>query len=79
MVKNETISNAYGNIAANRTYLKEVHVRNCTSLNSACITDSNVNVTDLNIWDVALLSDALLKWTTCRWDDYNLFKIFEVI
>ena len=66
MVKNETISNDYGNVAINRTILKEVYARNCTCLNDKCDINSNATVTDLNIWDRALSYNELERWTTCR-------------
>ena len=56
MVKNETISADHGNIALNKTFLKEAYIN----------TNSEAKVTDLSIWDKALSYNELVKWTTCR-------------
>ena len=69
LVKNETIWKDYGNIAMNRTFLKEAYIKTCLVQQDICVTGSEVRVTDFNIWDKALSSDELVKWTTCRWDD----------
>ena len=67
MVKNETISKDFGSIAVNKTFLNETYITNCTRQQDICLTDSEASITDLNIWDKALSSDELVKWTTCRW------------
>ena len=71
-MKNETISKNYGNIAPNKTFLKETYIKNCTIHQHICLTGSEASVTDLSIWDKALPFDELVKWTTCRWDEYQL-------
>ena len=65
MVKNETIPKNYGNIVMNRTFLKDIYIKNCTG-QDICLTDSKTRVTDLSVWDRALSPDELVKWTTCR-------------
>ena len=70
MVKKEKIPKDYGNIAVTRTFIKEIHIKNCTGQQEICVTDSEVSVTDLSVWDLALSQDDLVNWTTCRWDDF---------
>ena len=69
MVKNETMRKDYGNIAINRTFLKEAYIKTCTVQQYICVTDSDVKVTDFDIWDKTLSSVELVRWTTCRWDN----------
>ena len=65
-MKNEKISKDFGNISLNRAILREVYIKNCVREGNICVTDSEVSVTELNIWDMSLTSDELVKWTTCR-------------
>ena len=65
-MKNEKISKDFGNISLNRAILREVYIKSCVREGKICVTDSEVSVTELNIWDMSLTSDELVKWTTCR-------------
>ena len=79
MVKNETIPKDYGNIATNRTFLKETYIQNCRGQQDICVTDSEASVTDLSIWDEALSSDELVNWTTCRWNDSSSLNCLTIV